>query len=77
MKKMLNERVMKYSFGRAFSIYLHELAHYAGSDESAAFSDALTQMMGIAFGSMLDGEEQTEHFKVLASANRRWNNFKK
>lgn len=55
----------KGGFQRAFSTYLHELAHCFGGDQSARFSLALTQILQITL----------RHGPDIARAKASWNNI--
>ena len=50
------------AFGVALSTYLHEIAHIFGGDRTAAFSDALSELLGV----------MCERASVLADFHRRW-----
>ena len=42
----IHKNLFKESFGKFFSVWLHELSHtFAGSDGSRSFSDALTYLI--------------------------------
>jgi hypothetical protein len=52
------------TFGNALSTYLHELAHMFGSDRSAAFSHALSELMEITLS----------HARLVAQWQEQWEN---
>lgn len=65
------------TFANALATYLHELAHVAGSDESASFSDKLTEYIGFVFGQLLDADRAEGQMMMLLNATKGWNNLNK
>jgi hypothetical protein len=61
------------SFGQTMSVYVHELAHEYGSDESATFSDKLTEYMGRTLGHGMNEDRQIGIFMMYANIAKGWN----
>jgi len=55
------------AFGRALSTYLHEIAHMFGTESSAAFSNALTELMHLV----------VTHSEMIAECRMEWEIFSK
>lgn len=69
----LSQEVMKQPFSRALAVYLHELDHQYGSDQSAEFSYAVTDSLEVAITALLEDEESYQKFMSL---KKKWDSAK-
>ena len=61
----LNKSLFKESFGRFFSVWLHELSHsFAGSDGDRSFSDCLTVLIQKCIDNNISVEEFTKDLAI-------------